>query len=75
MDERAWDRPFFHEGMRALQDRFDGRRTAEAVPHAVHVEIEGMGHNLPEALWPRILDEIDATVDRTRADDPTRHSD
>jgi len=28
MDEQAWDRPFFHEGMRALQDRFDGRRTA-----------------------------------------------
>jgi predicted pyridoxine 5'-phosphate oxidase superfamily flavin-nucleotide-binding protein len=25
------DRPFFHEGMRELQDRFDGRRTAEAI--------------------------------------------
>jgi predicted pyridoxine 5'-phosphate oxidase superfamily flavin-nucleotide-binding protein len=25
------DRPFFHEGMRAFQDRFDGRRTAEAI--------------------------------------------
>lgn len=59
----------------ALVTPSGGRRTAEAVPHAVHVEIEGMGHNLPEALWPRILDEIDATVDRTRADDPTRHSD
>jgi len=59
----------------ALVTPSGGQRTAEAVPHAVHVEIEGMGHNLPEALWPRILDEIDATVDRTRADDPTRHSD
>jgi predicted pyridoxine 5'-phosphate oxidase superfamily flavin-nucleotide-binding protein len=24
-------RPFFHEGMRALQDRFDGRRVADAI--------------------------------------------
>jgi len=52
-----------------------GQRTAEAVPHAVHVEIDGMGHNLPEPLWARIMDEIDATVGRTRADDHTRHTD
>jgi len=26
-----WDRPFFHEGMRDFQDRFDGRRVAEAI--------------------------------------------
>jgi predicted pyridoxine 5'-phosphate oxidase superfamily flavin-nucleotide-binding protein len=25
------DRPFFHEGMRALQDEHDGRRTADAI--------------------------------------------
>ena len=25
-----WERPFFHEGMRDFQDRFDGRRVAEA---------------------------------------------
>jgi predicted pyridoxine 5'-phosphate oxidase superfamily flavin-nucleotide-binding protein len=25
------DRPFFHEGMREFQDRFDGRRVAEAI--------------------------------------------
>ena len=24
-------RPFFHEGMRDIQDKFDGRRTAEAI--------------------------------------------
>lgn len=52
-----------------------GRRTAEAVPHAVHVEIEGMGHNMPRPLWNRILDAIDATVARTRPDDHTRHTD
>ncbi|MCA3181486.1 MAG: pyridoxamine 5'-phosphate oxidase family protein [Burkholderiaceae bacterium] len=39
MDEHAWDRPFFHEGMRALQDRFDGRRTAEAIErHRKHYD-------------------------------------
>ena len=26
-----WDRPFFHEGMRDFQDRYDGRRVAEAI--------------------------------------------
>jgi pimeloyl-ACP methyl ester carboxylesterase len=52
-----------------------GQRTAEAVPHAVHVEIDGMGHNLPRALWPRLMDEIDATVDRARDADPTLHTD
>jgi pimeloyl-ACP methyl ester carboxylesterase len=52
-----------------------GARTAEAVPHATHVEIEGMGHNLPRALWPRIMDEIDATVERARDVDPTLHTD
>lgn len=33
------DRPFFHEGMRAWQDEFDGRRTAEAIErHRKHYE-------------------------------------
>lgn len=41
-----------------------GQRTAEAVPGARHVELEGMGHNLPQALWPTI---IDAIVDTTAA--------
>ncbi|WP_436795398.1 alpha/beta fold hydrolase [Actinospongicola halichondriae] len=39
-----------------------GARTAEAVPHATHLEIEGMGHNLPKALWPTIIDAISATA-------------
>lgn len=38
-----------------------GRRTASAVPHASLVEIDGMGHNLPETLWSRIHDLIEAT--------------
>ncbi|MFK7963118.1 MAG: pyridoxamine 5'-phosphate oxidase family protein [Burkholderiaceae bacterium] len=35
MDER----PFFHEGMREFQDKFDGRRTAEAIEtHRKHYD-------------------------------------
>ncbi len=44
-----------------------GTRTAEAVAHARHVEIEGMGHNLPEALWPTILDAVDETTSAVSA--------
>jgi pimeloyl-ACP methyl ester carboxylesterase len=35
-----------------------GRRTAELVPGATFVEIEGMGHDLPPFSWARIVDEI-----------------
>jgi pimeloyl-ACP methyl ester carboxylesterase len=35
-----------------------GRRTAELIPAARYVEIEGMGHDIPPAFVPRILDEI-----------------
>lgn len=39
-----------------------GRATAEAIAHATHLEIEGMAHDLPPALWDQI---IDAIVDTT----------
>ncbi len=35
-----------------------GIDTAEAVPGAELMVIEGMGHDLPPALWPRIVDAI-----------------
>ena len=35
-----------------------GIATADAVPGARLVVIPGMGHNLPEALWPQIVEEI-----------------
>lgn len=41
-----------------------GRRTAEAVPGATLVEIDGMGHNLPRPLWPRLVDLIEDTTRR-----------
>lgn len=34
-----FDRPFFHDGMRQMQDQFDGRRTAEAIEtHRKHAD-------------------------------------
>ncbi len=36
--------------------------TADAVPGARLVVIPGMGHNLPEPLWPQLIDEIVAHV-------------
>ena len=35
-----------------------GKATAEAIPDAELEMIEGMGHDLPRAAWPRILDAI-----------------
>jgi pimeloyl-ACP methyl ester carboxylesterase len=35
-----------------------GRAVARAVPGARLVEIHGMGHDLPRAAWPRIIDAI-----------------
>jgi pimeloyl-ACP methyl ester carboxylesterase len=35
-----------------------GRATAKAIPGARLEIIEGMGHDLPRALWPRIIDLI-----------------
>jgi pimeloyl-ACP methyl ester carboxylesterase len=35
-----------------------GRATARAIPGAKLLGIEGMGHDLPRALWPRLIDAI-----------------
>jgi pimeloyl-ACP methyl ester carboxylesterase len=37
-----------------------GRATARAIPGARLELIQGMGHDLPEALWPRLIDLIAA---------------
>ena len=37
-----------------------GRATAQAIPGAKLVTYPGMGHDLPRALWPAMLDEISA---------------
>lgn len=40
-----------------------GRHTAEVIPGARYVEIEGMGHDLPPGLWSRIADEVMGFID------------
>jgi pimeloyl-ACP methyl ester carboxylesterase len=35
-----------------------GRATARAIPGARLMSIEGMGHDLPRAIWPRLIDAI-----------------
>jgi pimeloyl-ACP methyl ester carboxylesterase len=41
-----------------------GRATAKAIRDAELMLIEGMGHDLPRAVWPRILDGIEKTAAR-----------
>ncbi|MBB4691547.1 alpha/beta fold hydrolase [Paractinoplanes abujensis] len=41
-----------------LIDVSGGRATAAAVPGAELLVIPGMGHDLPQALWPQIIDAI-----------------
>ena len=44
-----------------------GRDTAEAVPGAEFFEIEGMGHDLPREIWPRLVDAIAKNAARAAA--------
>ena len=44
-----------------------GQRTADAVPGAEMVWIEGMGHEWPEGAWPQILGAITDLVERSGA--------
>ncbi len=44
-----------------------GRATADAIPGATLVVIEGMGHDLPRGTWPEIIDAIGALAERARA--------
>ena len=44
-----------------------GRATADAIPGAKLVTYPGMGHDLPRALWPSILDQIHALAAQAKA--------
>lgn len=49
-----------------------GRDTAKRIPGAIFVTYPGMGHNLPEELWPDIIDRIcDVTNTRSPTAPPT----
>jgi pimeloyl-ACP methyl ester carboxylesterase len=47
-----------------LVHRSGGRATARAISGAEHIEIAGMGHDLPRQLWPEIIDTIVRTAQR-----------
>jgi pimeloyl-ACP methyl ester carboxylesterase len=41
-----------------------GRATAAAIPGAELLVVDGMGHDLPRAIWPEVTDRIAALVER-----------
>jgi pimeloyl-ACP methyl ester carboxylesterase len=43
-----------------------GRATASAVPGAELLVVPGMGHDLPQALWPLFADGIERTATRAK---------
>ncbi|RLQ86831.1 alpha/beta fold hydrolase [Notoacmeibacter ruber] len=47
-----------------------GRATAAAIPNARHVTIEGMGHELPPAVAPRLAELILSHVKSCKAEQP-----
>ena len=56
-----------HGAADPLVDVSGGRATAQAIPNAELVVVEGMGHDLPRALWPEITARIAALVQRAEA--------
>jgi pimeloyl-ACP methyl ester carboxylesterase len=50
-----------------MVDISGGRATAAAIPGAELVEIPGMGHDLPSALWAELADHIAANIARGEA--------
>jgi pimeloyl-ACP methyl ester carboxylesterase len=51
----------------SLIDISGGRATAEAIPGAELVEIEGWGHDFPPGVWGRIADAVAANAKRAAA--------
>ncbi len=47
-----------------LIDVTGGRATAAAIRGADYLEVEGMGHDLPAEVWPRLFDRLDDVVAR-----------
>ena len=45
-----------HGSRDTLIDPSGGRRTAELIPGARYVEIEGMGHDYPPPVWRQWVD-------------------
>jgi pimeloyl-ACP methyl ester carboxylesterase len=49
-----------------------GRATAQAIPDAELLLVEGMGHDLPRGAWPQIVDGIVRTAERGQGARATR---
>jgi pimeloyl-ACP methyl ester carboxylesterase len=47
-----------HGSKDPMVNKSGGVATARAIPEARLVTIEGMGHDLPSAAWPQLIDEI-----------------
>src|SRR3954467_5556824 len=58
-----------HGAQDALVNVSGGRATAAAVPGAELLVIDGMGHDLPRAVWPELTDRIAALVERAEKED------
>jgi pimeloyl-ACP methyl ester carboxylesterase len=56
-----------HGGEDRLCDVSGGRATAAAIPGARLLVLDGMGHDLPRALWPRLAEAIAEVVRRGEA--------
>lgn len=56
-----------HGSADKLCDVSGGRATAAAIPGAELVVFEGMGHDLPRALWPQFATKIAEVVQRGEA--------
>ena len=61
-----------HGTVDPLIDVSGGEATAAAIPGAELVLIEGMGHDLPRAIWPRLIDAIEENSMRAGGS-PDRH--
>ncbi len=56
-----------HGSKDSLIDPSGGRRTAELIPAATYLEIEGMGHDIPQIHWPEIVSAIVAVAAQAEA--------
>jgi pimeloyl-ACP methyl ester carboxylesterase len=56
-----------HGAADLLRDPSGGRATAAAIPGAELVLYDGMGHDLPAALWPDLVDRIATHIHRAEA--------
>ena len=47
-----------------------GEATAQAVPGATRVVIEGMGHDLPQGAWPQVIEAIVTNIRKVKVKEP-----